>query len=102
MRESKVDRFRCWVEDTRYTIRRNGWRCFLRLHHPGLWADYSGWDYEPPEPYWHCEVCGVDCYPLRWRIEERFWETRLGDRILARQIDKEIEREERERANDER
>lgn len=61
---------------------RRRWRCALRLHYPALYADYHY--FEPPDPYWHCAECGVDCYPLRWRIMDRIWETRLGDWWISR------------------
>lgn len=75
---SRRERLAIRIEDWWYQARRNGWRCAIGIHRHGLWADYSGWDYEPPDPYWHCVVCGEDGYPLRFRISDAWWASRLG------------------------
>ena len=63
------------IEDLRIEWRMSKW-CVFRLHAYRFWEDWGGWNEEPPEPYWHCERCGVEGYPWRFRIAEFVWSHR--------------------------
>lgn len=74
-------RFR--IEDWWYGVRHNDWRCTIGVHRSEFWADYNTSLVEPPEAYWHCAICGHDCYPLRIRISLSWWESRLAEKYIA-------------------
>lgn len=75
------------------------WRCALGLHQ-GDYVTVYGY-FGEPEPVWMCRHCGgeyPDVQPMSWRISDAFWSLRPTEAYLSWCIRRDIEREERERA----
>lgn len=57
------------------------WRCMVGLHYPEY--GNTSWSYfDPPEYGYFCGECLDDVLPLRYRISEWFYSTRLGERVV--------------------
>ena len=57
------------------------WRCMVGLHYPE-WMNTSWGYWDPPEYAYGCGVCTEEALPLRYRISEWFFNTRIGEKFL--------------------